>query len=71
MVHVLCTCTVYLHRHLHLRETSEASEASDAKLGTLIPFKECYSMVHDLGCCGAMCTCNTRATCESSDFGKF
>ena len=28
-------------------------------------------MVHDLGCCVAMCTCNTRAICESSDFGKF
>ena len=28
-------------------------------------------MVHDLGCCGAMCTCNTRAICDSSDFGKF
>ena len=25
-------------------------------------------MVHDFGCCGALCTCNARALDESSNF---
>ena len=41
------------------------------KFGELIQFNECFSLVHDTGCCGALCTCNARAICESSDFGKF
>ena len=35
--------------------------ASDTKFGTLIRLNEYYSMVHDFGCCGALCTCNARA----------
>ena len=53
--------------------------ASDAKLGILIQFNECYSVVHDKGCysalqraiCESPCTCNARAICKSPDFGKF
>ena len=60
-----------MHVHCVFAQAPSPSGTSDAKLGTVIPFNECYSMVHDLGCCGAMCTCNTRAICESSDFGKF
>ena len=36
--------------------------------GTLIQFKECYSMLNFLRCCGAVCTYIARARWESSDF---
>ena len=39
-------------------------------VGTLIEFNEYYSMVHDFGCCGALCTCNARARNGSSHFGN-
>ena len=79
VLHTLSLARTYRSNGKQHRSQIRRSHAYHPNLsafGVTVPvgrrlFNECFSLVHDKGCCDALCTCNARAICESSDFGKF
>ena len=61
-------------QHVHYSHAQAPSLSGNIEGATrnlvylLIQFNECSLMVHDLECCGALCS--ARACCKASDFGK-